>query len=148
MKTLKRKTNRYTIKKLPTKIKDVKITSSKDSNKFIRQFYSDDIEVYESFFIVLLNTANNTIGYAKISQGGVVGTMVDVKIIAKYVVDSLASGVILAHNHPSGDLNPSAPDKNVTKKITESLKVFDTKVLDHIILTKDSYFSFADEELI
>ena len=148
MKTLKRKTKRYTIKKLPTELRDVKITCSSDSNKFIRQFYSEDIEVYESFFIVLLNRANSTIGYAKISQGGVVGTVVDVKIIAKYVVDSLASGVILAHNHPSGSLEPSKSDKDITKKITESLKVFETKVLDHIILAKDDYYSFADENLI
>lgn len=95
-----------------------------------------------------MNRSNNTIGYAKISQGGVAGTVVDVKIIAKYAIDTLASSVILAHNHPSGNTQPSRADKDITQKIKDSLKLFDISVLDHIILTEDEYFSFADEGLI
>lgn len=146
MKTIKR----FEIKGIKTEFPKEKILSAAASNRFIRRFYHDDIEVYESFFILLLNQAHHTIGYAKISQGGVSGTVVDLKIIAKYAVDSLAPSIILAHNHPSGNLIPSESDKIMTKKIVEGLKLFEIKVLDHIILSPfdDEYYSFAEQELI
>lgn len=136
------------LKKDPTQFERIKITSSNDSANYIRQFYSDDIEIYESFFILLLNRQNKTIGYAKISQGGVAGTVVDAKILLKYVVDTLASAVILCHNHPSGNLNPSTQDIELTKKLSQAIKLVDSQVLDHIILTPDSFYSFADNGLI
>lgn len=138
-------TKLYELKKIQTDFPKVKIRSSKNSADFIRQFYSDDIEIYESFFILLLNRANDTIGYAKISQGGTCGTVVDVKIIAKYAVESLANSVILAHNHPSGTLSPSSQDIDITEKIKMGLSLLDIQVLDHIILTSSSYYSFLDE---
>jgi DNA repair protein RadC len=138
----------YELKKNQTDFQKKKITSSALSNEFIRQFYLDDIEIYESFFLLLLNNQNQTIGYAKISQGGITGTVVDVRIVAKYVVDSLATGIILAHNHPSGTLSPSEADKQITEKIKQAMYFFDVKVLDHIILTADSYFSFADNNIL
>jgi len=138
----------YTIKKNESTFENIVIKSSDDSHRFIKQFYGDDLEVYESFFILLLNRKNATTGYAKISQGGIAGTLVDVKIVAKYAVDSLASAVILAHNHPSGNLNPSGADIELTKKIKSALCLLDITVLDHIILTKDSYYSFADEGMM
>jgi len=136
------------LKKLQTNFPAVKITSSNTSAEFIRQFYSDDLGIFESFFVLLLNRQNVTTGYAKISQGGVSGTVVDVKIIAKYAVDFLASSVILAHNHPSGNLNPSTQDIEVTKKVKQALSLLDVQVLDHIILTEESYYSFTDNSLI
>jgi len=136
------------LKKDPTQFERIKINSSNDSANYIRQFYSDDIEIYESFFILLLNRQNKTIGYAKISQGGVAGTVVDAKILLKYVVDTLASAVILCHNHPSGNLNPSTQDLDLTKKLSQAIKLVDSQVLDHIILTPDSFYSFADNGLI
>ena len=142
------KINQYSIKKDNTEFEKIQITNSEDSAKFIRQFYHDDIGIYESFFILLLNRANKTVGYAKISQGGVTGTVVDVKIICKYVIDSLASSVILAHNHPSGNLQPSEADRTITRKIRQALQFFDTKVLDHIILTEDSHYSFGENDLL
>jgi len=148
MKTYKKLLTGLELKRVPTDIQCAKIQSSQDGVDFIRQFYFDDLEIYESFFILLLNRANNTIAYAKISQGGVVGTVVDPKILCKYVVESLASSVILAHNHPSGNKQPSDSDRMLTKKIAEALKLLDSTVLDHVILTKDSYFSFADEGLL
>lgn len=146
MKTIKR----FEIKGIKTEFPKEKILSAAASNRFIRRFYHDDIEVYESFFILLLNQAHQTIGYAKISQGGVSGTVVDLKIVAKYAVDSLAPSIILAHNHPSGNLTPSETDKIMTKKIIEGLKLFEIKVLDHIILSpfEDEYYSFAEQDLI
>ena len=134
----------YELRKNQTDFPKTKIVSSTSSVEFIRQFYLDDIEIYESFFLLLLNNQNQTLGYAKISQGGIVATVVDVRIVAKYVVDSLATGIILAHNHPSGNLNPSKQDMDITKKIKEAMKLFDVSVLDHIILTSDNYYSFAD----
>jgi len=143
-------TNLYEIRKNKTNFVSEAILSSADANKFIRQFYSDDIGVYESFFIMMLNNAAKCIGYAKISQGGIVGTVVDVRIVAKYAIDSLATRIILAHNHPSGNLTPSIQDKTITTKISEALNLFDIKVTDHLILAEDldKYYSFADNNLI
>ena len=138
----------YSIKKNQSEFPRQKISSSKDAEQFIRQFYGDDLQVYESFFLLLLNQANETVGYAKISQGGIAGTVVDVKIIAKYVVDTLSQAVVLAHNHPSGNIRPSQADENMTTRIKATLNLFDCKVLDHIILTADNYFSFQDNDKI
>ena len=135
-------------KKTPSNFEKVKIVSSKDAFKVIKQFYFDDIDIFESFFILCLNRNNQTIAYAKISQGGVTGTVVDIKLIAKYAIDCLASGVILAHNHPSGNLNPSNEDLAITKKVKEGLKILDIQVLDHLILTSQGYLSFGDEGIL
>lgn len=143
-------TNLFELKKVQTNFPNVKITGSDDAQKFIRQFYGDDIGIFESMFILLLNQANITVGYAKISQGGIASTTVDVRLIAKYAVESLCSGIILAHNHPSGNLGASQCDRLITDKTTEALKLFDIKVLDHIIIVPDenSYYSFGDEGML
>lgn len=135
----------FELKKIQTNFIKAQIHSSKDSFEFIKQFYLDDIEIIESAFILLLNNANTTIGYAKISQGGITGTVVDPRLVAKYAVESLAVGVILAHNHPSGNLKPSTPDKVLTNKVKEGLKYLDIQLLDHIILTNDAYYSMMEE---
>jgi DNA repair protein RadC len=138
----------YELKKIQSDFPQIKLLKSSECSDFIRQFYGDDLEIFESFFILLLNRANKTIGYAKISQGGISGTVVDVKLIAKYAIESLASSVILAHNHPSGTLNPSDADRQITTKVKQGLKLLDIEVLDHIILTADSYYSFSDNGLL
>ena len=135
-------------KKTPSNFEKVKIISSNDAFQIIKQFYFDDIDIFESFFILCLNRNNQTIAYAKISQGGVAGTVVDIKLIAKYAIDCLASGVILAHNHPSGNLKPSNEDLAITKKVKEGLKILDISVLDHLILTSQGYLSFGDEGIL
>ena len=136
---------KYSLVSEKTDLETVVITSSKDANQFIRNFYHADLDIYESFFILLLNRANRAVGYAKISQGGITGTVVDVKIIAKICLDSLCSNVILAHNHPSGTSRPSDADITITNKIKEALLLIECDVFDHIIITEDSYYSFADE---
>lgn len=136
------------LEKVQTDFPKIKITSSDDASGLIRSFYGDDIEIFESFFILLINRQNVATGYAKISQGGVAGTVVDPKIIAKYAVDSLASGVILAHNHPSGNHNPSTSDQELTTRIQAGLALLDISVLDHIILTSESYYSFHNNGLL
>jgi DNA repair protein RadC len=138
-------THLFELRKVQTEFPKVKIANSKGAEEFIRQFYGDDIAIYESFFLLLLNQANHTIGYAKISQGGVGGTVVDPKIVAKYAVDALASRIILAHNHPSGNLVASDADFKVTKKISSAMELLDIQVMDHLILTEDGCLSLADQ---
>lgn len=103
---------------------------------------------HEAFWIVLLNRANRVIKKHQVSQGGVAGTVADPKIIFKVAIEELASGIILAHNHPSGNLSASQADIDLTKKLKESGKLLDIQVLDHIIVGDKSYFSFADEGLL
>lgn len=140
--------NLIQLKKTQSDFPSVQIKNSKEAADFIRQFYSDDIEIFESAFVLLLNRASKTIAYAKISQGGVTGTVIDPKIVLKYAIDSLASGIILAHNHPSGNLSPSKSDIDITVKIREAAKLCDIILSDHIILTADSYYSLADNGLL
>ena len=135
----------YELKKSETTFEKIKISHPDDAYKFIKNFYSDDIEIYESFFILMLNRANETTGYAKISQGGIVGTVVDIRLIAKYCIESLCTGIVMAHNHPSGKLVPSNEDNNMTKRIKESLKLFDIDVIDHLIVSKEGYYSYQKD---
>jgi DNA repair protein RadC len=126
----------------------IKIEKSTDVAQFARQFYSCDLEIYESMYALFCNRGNKTIGYAKISQGGVNGTICDFRLILKYAVELLASGIILIHNHPSGNRTPSTQDKALTNRIRSGLRALDMELLDHIILTPDSHFSFADNDLM
>jgi DNA repair protein RadC len=103
---------------------------------------------HEEFWVILLNRANRMIRKKRVSEGGVSGTVADPKIIFKLAVDELSSGIIVVHNHPSGNLKPSESDINLTKKIKEAGKVLEIALLDHLIIAHDRYFSFADEGLI
>lgn len=124
----------------------VKITNSSQAADFIRQFYTGDIDIFESSFILLLNRNNLTIGFAKLSQGGINSTIIDPRIVAHYAVKALASSVILCHNHPSGNLQPSDNDLALTKKVHSGLQLLDITLLDHIILTSAGSHSIADNE--
>lgn len=148
MKPITNSLPRFEISSVQTNFPAQKITSSSDAADFIRQFYGDDIFIFESSFILLLNQNNVTIGFAKISQGGISGTVIDGRLVAHYAIRSLAVGVILAHNHPSGNLTPSQADKIITNKIKEGLALLDIALLDHVILTGASYNSFADSGLL
>ncbi len=103
---------------------------------------------HEEFWIILLNRANKVITTQKISQGGLSGTVIDTRLIMKAGIDQLASSIILCHNHPSGNKLPSQQDKSITNKLKDAGKTMDIPVLDHIIITDEGYFSFADEGLI
>lgn len=118
------------------------ITKADDVNDFARKFYHEDLGIYESFFIMLLDRKNQVTGWAKISQGGVAGTIVDLKIIMKYAIDCLASNVIFVHNHPSGSLVPSDQDISITNRAKEALKLIDITLLDHVIITDKTTTSF------
>ena len=148
MKEYKSLIPKFSIVKEKSDFKKVQIKTSRESYDYMKEFYVGSMEIYESFFIILLNRANNTIGYAMLSQGGITGTVVDPRIIAKFIADSLATGLIMGHNHPSGNKFPSEQDKSITAKIKSMASYFDTSVLDHIILTEDDYYSFADEGML
>jgi DNA repair protein RadC len=106
------------------------------------------ISFIEEFKIILLNRANKVLRIVPISQGGISGTVADPKIIFAAALKASASSIIAAHNHPSGSLVPSQADVQLTRKIKEAGKFLDLPLLDHLILTKDSYYSFADEGLL
>lgn len=148
MKEYKSKLDRISLVREKTEIPRVKIQSSRDAAEYCRNFFGSDIDLYESFFMILLNQANNTTGFVKISQGGIAATVVDVRILAKYAIESLSTSVILCHNHPSGNKTPSSADTAITNKAIKALDLFDIKVLDHIILTESDYLSFGDEGIL
>lgn len=122
------------------------ITSSHDAYTILRPILSD-LQT-EAFWVLLLNRNNRVEAQKQISLGGVAGTVVDAKVVYKYALESLASSIVLAHNHPSGNLQPSQADISLTKKLVEAGKSLDIKVLDHIIVSHLGYYSFLDEGLI
>ena len=123
-----------------------KITSSKDVFELFQQITGD--LPYEEFWILLLNRSNKIIDKRKISQGGTSGTVIDVKLILKDAIEKLATSIILCHNHPSGNTQPSEIDISITTKLKEAAKIMEIPVLDHIIITDSSYYSFADEGML
>jgi DNA repair protein RadC len=125
------------------------ISKSKDAYQIlIQQWNMHKIELLEEFKIILMNRRNRVLGVVDISQGGLSGTVADPKVIFAAALKSCASGIILAHNHPSGELDPSREDIALTNKIKAGAELLDLKVLDHLIISKDSYYSFADEGLM
>ena len=126
-----------------------KIESSKDAERILRQTWnSEKLELVEQFRILLTNRANKVLGILDVSQGGIAGTVADPKVIFACALKAAASGIILAHNHPSGNLIASQADIELTKKLSAGGRILEIAVLDHIILTSESYFSFADEGLL
>ncbi len=103
---------------------------------------------HEEFWVMFLNRSNRVIDKVLISSGGVSGTTVDVRIIMKKAIERLASSLILVHNHPSGNLTPSAEDKNLTKRIADAAKFFGINVVDHVIIADKSVYSFAESGLL
>jgi DNA repair protein RadC len=124
-----------------------KIAGSRDAYELVLPIW-DDIEYRESFAILLMNRANRVLGIAQVSIGGISGTVADPKVIFQHALKANASSLILLHNHPSNNTNPSEADIHLTKKLVEGGKLLDLAVLDHLIVTTDGYYSFADEGLI
>ena len=126
------------------------LKSSSDTAKFIFEHWDKNtIEIHESFKILLLNNANKVKGIYQVSSGGITGTLVDLRLLFAVVLKCLATGILLIHNHPSGALNPSQADIQLTKKIKNAAELFDIKVLDHLIITPSgAYYSFADNSII
>ena len=124
-------------------VKRDKITSSKDVFNIMNPLMLD--LPHEEFWLLILNRANLVIKKELISRGGVSGTVVDTKIIFKTAIENYASSIIICHNHPSGNLKPSEADVKITKNIKDAGKLMEIPLLDHIIITENGFYSFADE---
>ena len=125
-----------------------KITCSLDASKILIPFYNGIIEHREYAFALLLNRGNKVLGVMKLSEGGVSGTVIDSKILFQAAILANASGIILSHNHPSGHAKPSAADETLTKKLVKAGELLDIQILDHLILTDETFLSMADEGLM
>lgn len=123
-----------------------KVSKSGDAFDLLKGNLMD--KAHEEFWILLLNRSNRLIKMQQISLGGVHGTVADPKIIFKIALEELASGIIVAHNHPSGNLAPSQQDIELTKKLKESGKLLEITVADHLIISGKKYYSFADEGMM
>lgn len=122
-----------------------KISNSQGAYEILTNLFPENTMDYRETFIVLyLNRANQVLGYSVISQGGTSSTTVDIKMVIQTALLANASCIMLAHNHPSGNLRPSSDDNRITNRIIEAARLFDITVLDHIIITNESYYSFTD----
>lgn len=126
----------------------LKFTNSYSTYRILLNNWSEQIEFREEFNILLVDNALNMLGLFNIGKGGNTFTPVDIKLIFAAALKANATGIILAHNHPSGKLFPSAPDLKVTKEIEKAAKLLNISILDHLIVTPSDYFSFADEGLM
>ncbi|GAA6765510.1 JAB domain-containing protein [Flavobacterium johnsoniae] len=132
-----------------TKIKNSQkphVTSSQYAYSLIKDCWDPGkIEFLEQFKVLLLNQSNKVLGIYEASSGGITSTVVDVRLLFAAALKAGAAGLIIAHNHPSGNVLPSEQDKHITKKISMAGEVLDIKLLDHLIVTSEHYYSFADQ---
>jgi DNA repair protein RadC len=121
------------------------VSSSKDAEDIFRRIWTHRIGYIEEFYALFVNRSNKVLGWAKISMGGQNGTVADPKVIFQVALKANASHILMAHNHPSGNLEPSQADIALTQKMKEAGNFLDLPVLDHLILNTESYYSFADD---
>ena len=125
------------------------INSSQDAFEILAELFPEEtICLQEQFVVLYVNRANKVIGSYQLSKGGLTGTVADVRLILSVALKTLASGLILAHNHPSGNLRPSEADKQITNKIKQAAKLLDIELIDHIIISSEGYYSFMDEGIL
>jgi DNA repair protein RadC len=122
------------------------VRSSRDIATYLKGMLKD--YSYEVFAVIFLNQANKINHFEIISRGGITGTVADPRVILKKALDEKATAIVLCHNHPSGNLQPSRADEELTRKIKEAALYFDIKVIDHIIVSEEGYYSFADEGIL
>ena len=122
-----------------------KVLDSKTSyNILLNCFDSDTIEYRENFKVLLLNQSNKVLGVMNVSEGGISQTVVDIRLILQAALLGNASGLIIAHNHPSGNVQPSIQDDTITHRVKSACQIMDISLLDHIIVSSESYYSYAD----
>ena len=124
------------------------VNTSAMGQELLRPFFSTCMNHHEQFWLLLLNIGNKVIGAVQVSSGGLSATVADPKMIFGAALCAQASGIILAHNHPSGTLRPSEEDIILTRKLVEASRLLQMKLMDHLILTTDGYFSFADNGML
>lgn len=133
----------------PNLLVDMSIKNSRKTFELILNGWElETLQMQEEVKILLLNRSNKVLGIYSLAKGGLTSCIVDVRIILSIALKTLATGIILVHNHPSGNLKPSKADLDITKKLKNSCDLLDISLLDHLIITNDNYFSFADEGLI
>jgi len=126
-----------------------KISSVKDCYELLKEYWNENtIEMQEEFKVLLLNRGNKVIGIYEASSGGITGSVADPRLILAAAIKSLAVSIILSHNHPSGNLKPSRADEELTQKIKMAACYHDIKLVDHIIITSEGYYSFAEEGVL
>jgi DNA repair protein RadC len=124
---------------------DFRISCSSDVKQYVSKLFDPDtIDLQEQFIAIYLNNNLNIIGFQRLSTGGLNSVTVDVRLIFATALKCSATSVIIAHNHPSGNMNPSQADKQLTKKVGKGLNLLDIKLLDHVIVSSSDYYSFAD----
>jgi DNA repair protein RadC len=133
-------------RQLEAALEKPKIASSKDVANLMQPILGD-LE-HEEFWVLFLNNSNKVVAKSQISKGGLTATIVDIRLVFKSALELASVGIIVCHNHPSGKLQPSGADKQLTQKIKEAGTILDIKLLDHLIITEKAYFSFADENLL
>ncbi len=124
------------------------LARSTDAAELFKNLFAEEITMFESVFVIYVNQRNQPIGWRKISQGGISASVVDVRLVLVPALNCLATGFFICHNHPSGNLRPSEEDRRITKQLKEVGAIMSVQLIDHIIITEDSFFSFADEGLI
>jgi DNA repair protein RadC len=133
-------------RQLEVALEKPKIASSKDVANLMQPVLGD-LE-HEEFWVLFLNNSNKVVAKSQISKGGLTATIVDIRLVFKSALELASVGIIVCHNHPSGKLQPSVADKQLTQKIKEAGTILDIKLLDHLIITEKAYFSFSDENLL
>lgn len=129
-------------------VKSIKVTNAKDVNELIRKVYPVEINIREAMVVLYLNNSNITLGYNVASIGGFTATIVDVRLILRNALLTQSTGLIMIHNHPSGSLAASEADKSITQKVKKAAGIMDIKLIDHLILTENSYSSFVEKGLL
>jgi DNA repair protein RadC len=147
MRTLEKE---FTVREIDITFKEEKIafnkvSSSRDAYRFIKDVLFEGMEIQEHFVVLFLSQSNQIIGYYRHSKGTINSTQVDIELVMAVAIKTLSKAMILSHNHPSGNKNPSEADRRMTKKLKQAAALFDISVLDHVIATNDGYYSFADE---
>ncbi len=140
------------------KVREIKVSYTASINKSIivrnsselydiilHHWKKETLDLQEEVKAILLNRANQVIGVFELSKGGITGTVIDIKLLMSVALKCVASSIVIIHNHPSGNLNPSKEDIRITKKIKEAGDYLDINLLDHLIISKEGYYSFADE---
>ena len=142
--------NEYKLRYNRTQAESLCLKNSKQIFDFLYNnvYDHDEINIFESIYVVLLSAANEVKGFAKIGQGGVSSTLADIRLISKYAIESLASAIVITHNHPSGNTKPSKKDEILTKDVKKAMDIFGIVLLDHVIISDRGYFSFIDSGLL
>ena len=133
----------------PNILEDYQITSNRKAYELLLENWDENtLQMQEEVKVLLLNRNNKVLGIYPLAKGGMTECTIDIRLILSVALKTLATGIILAHNHPAGSLKPSTDDLKLTNKLKESCKLFDIILLDHLILAKSGYYSFAEEGLL